>query len=324
LKIFDKEGSMFYSKDFLNHLKEKGYRKKTIMGYAYLLHNFEKYFDNHGIIDVENITENEVHEYLSVLRNRRISEKEYALTISRLRKYFQYLEDNNHIFLSPVKDYTTIKYQSKRYPTLNQEEIENILQNIKIDHPLCLKGKAIIELAYSSALRPREIYNLKTTDIDYKKGLLFIEQSKNQKDRIVPVGEKALFWIGKYIREVHSIYLHSKSHNYIFINHKTGEKLTVWGIRWAIQETLRLSGLKPIKPYSLRSTAATALLLNGMGIAYISKLLGHADIRTTQLYLHVKTLELKRELAQKHPRTCFVRLAKSNQIEMKEVPINEV
>ena len=71
----------------------------------------------------------------------------------------------------------------KRYSTLNQEEIESILQNIKTDSPLCLKGKAIIELAYSSALRPRELYNLRITDIDFKKGLIFIEQSKNQKDR---------------------------------------------------------------------------------------------------------------------------------------------
>ena len=196
----------------------------------------------------------------------------------------------------------------------------NILARIKTDHPLCIKGKAIIELAYSSALRPREIYNLKITDIDFKKGLLFIEQSKNQKDRIVPVGKSALFWIKKYIKEVRAKYIKDKKHNYVFISHKTGEKLTVFGIRWAIQETLRLSILKPIKPYSLRSTAATALLLNGMSIAYISKFLGHTDIRTTQIYLKVKTVELKNELAQKHPRFTFEKQRKN----MKEVEKNEV
>ncbi len=311
---------MFYSKDFLNHLKSKRYRKKTIRDYAYLLLNFERYFDNHGITDVKNISKNEIHEYLNKIRNSKNSEKEYALKIKRLKKYFQYLEDNSHIFLSPVKDYTTLQYQRKRYPTLNQEEIESILQNIKTDHPLCLKGKAIIELAYSSALRPREIYNLKITDIDFKKGLIFIEQSKNQKDRIVPVGKTALFWVGKYIKDVRAKYIGNKKNNYVFISHKTGEKQTVWGIRWAIQETLRLSGLQPIKPYSIRSTAATALLLNGMSIAYISKLLGHSDIRTTQIYLKVKTLELKDELDQKHPRLTFGKQLQNT----KEVEKNEV
>jgi len=189
----------------------------------------------------------------------------------------------------------------KSYPALSQEEIESILQEIRIDHPLCLKGKAILELAYSSALRPRELYNLKIVDIDFKNGLIFIEQSKNQKDRIVPVGSIALYWVEKYLREVRPGYIKSKKHGYVFISHKTGEQLTRYGIRSAIRETLRKSGFQPIKPYSLRSTAATALLLNGMNIAYISALLGHTDIKTTQTYLRVKTKELQHELAHKHP-----------------------
>ncbi len=311
---------MFYSKDFLNHLERKRYRKKTIRDYAYLLHDFERYFDNYEITDVKNISKNEILEYLNKIGDSKNSEKEYALKITRLKKYFQYLEDNSHIFLSPVQDYTTLKNQKNRYPTLNREEIESILQNIKIDHPLCLKGKAIIELAYSSALRPKEIYNLKITDIDFKKGLIFINQSKGQKDRIVPVGKTALFWIEKYIKDLRPKYIGNKKHNYVFTSHKSGEKQTVWGIRWAIQETLRLSGLQTIKPYSIRSTAATALLLNGMSIAYISKLLGHSDIRTTQIYLKVKTIELKNELSNKHPRFTFRKQIQNT----KEVEQNEV
>ncbi len=311
---------MFHLKDFLNHLKSKRYRKKTIRDYSYLLYNFEKYFNDHGITDLKNISENEILEYLNIIRNSKNSEKEYALKITRLKKYFQYLEDNSHIFLSPVQDYTTLKNQKNRYPTLNREEIESILQNIKTDHPLCLKGKAVIELTYSSALRPREIYNLKITDIDFKKGLIFIDQSKGQKDRIVPVGKTALLWVENYVKVVRAKYIKGKKHNYVFISHKTGEKQTVWGIRWALQETLRLSGLQPIKPYSIRSTAATALLSNGMSIAYISKLLGHSDIRTTQIYLNVKLKNLKKELDQKHPRLTFEKQLQNTE----EVGKNEV
>ena len=224
------------------------------------------------------------------------------------------------IFISPLKDFSIPKYPKRTFPILDEKEIGGILKRIKTDHPLCMKGKTIIELTYSSALRPREIYNLKITDIDFKKGILFIEQSKNQKDRIVPVGKEALFWVEKYITEIRPRYIKHNTHNYVFISHKTGEKLTVWGIRWAIQETLRLNGLQPIKPYSLRSTAATALLLNGMSIAYISKLLGHADIRTTQIYLNVKLKDLKKELSQKHPRSSF----NNYKNKMEEVHENEV
>jgi integrase/recombinase XerD len=255
--------------------------------------------------DVKNISKSEVLIYLRELRKKKISDAEYALKVSKLKKYFQYLEKNDFIFISPLSDYKCSKYGTKSYPTLSQEEIENILEKIKIDHPLGLKSRAILELAYSSALRPRELYNLKITDIDFKKGLLFITQSKNKKDRIVPVGETALHWVRKYIEGVRPRYLKGKKHGYVFINHKTGEKLTRWGIRSAIQKTLRISRLQPIKPYSLRSTAATALLLNGMSIAYIGALLGHADIRTTQRYLRVKVNALKNELMRSHPRETF-------------------
>lgn len=226
------------------------------------------------VSDVKNISQNESAAFLNFIKKKNISDREYSLRTRKLIKYFQYLEENVLIFLSPLKDHPVIKYLKKSFPVSDKEEIENILENVKTDRPLCVKGKAIIELAYSSALRPREIYNLKITDIDFKKGFVFINQSKGKKDRIVPVAKTAPFWIEKYIKEVRAKYIKDKKHNYVFISHKTGEKLTVWGIRWAIQETMQLSGLQTIKPYSLRSTAVTALLLNGMSIAYISKLLG--------------------------------------------------
>jgi site-specific recombinase XerD len=88
----------------------------------------------------------------------------------------------------------------------------------------------------------------------------------------------------------------------VFISHKTGKPLTVYGIRWAIQECLRRAGLDPIKPYSLRGSAATHLLLGGMGVLHISKLLGHESVTTTQGYLDLRLKELQRELSDKHPR----------------------
>ena len=296
---------MFYIEEFLRHLKEMRYSPETVNKYSSVLYQFRNHMQSLGFFDVKNISEREVLAYLREVRKKKMSAAEYALKVSKLKKYFQYLEENDFIFISPISNYNCIKYFKKSYPTLSQEEIVKILRKIQTDHPLSLKGRAILELAYSSALRPRELYNLKITDIDFKKGLLFITQSKNRKDRIIPVGKTALHWVRKYFEGVRPRYLKGKKHGYVFVNHKTGEKLTRWGIRSAIQQTLQISGLQPIKPYSLRSTAATALLLNGMSIAYISALLGHADIRTTQRYLRVKVNALKNELMRNHPRETF-------------------
>ncbi len=180
--------------------------------------------------------------------------------------------------------------------------MERILRSIPGESSLCVKGRAIIELGYSSALRPQELYSLKIADIDFDKGLIFIEQSLNRKDRIVPVGRKALEWTERYIQEVRHHYVKDNSDGFLFINHNTGERLTVWGIRWAIQETLRRSGISPIKTYSLRGTAATHLLTNGMNIVHISRFLGHTNVRTTQYYLDIQLKQLNREIKAKHPR----------------------
>ena len=249
-----------------------------------------------------NISKAIVLDYLKMLNGKAHPTKAYCNQITRIIKYFRYLEEEGIIFLSPLRDYSISRYQTKNYPVIGKAEMKRILRLTNTLDPLCIKGKAIIELAYSSALRPREVYDLKIPDIDFKQGILFIEQSKNRKDRVVPVGRNALAWIKKYLQEVRPRYIKDKSHSYLFINHKTGERLTVWGVRWAIQETLRRSGNKPIKPYSLRVTSATHLLLNGMNTVYISKLLGHSSIKTTRGYLHVDLKQLKEEINAKHPR----------------------
>jgi integrase/recombinase XerD len=201
-----------------------------------------------------------------------------------------------------MRDYTPPRFVKGSFPVLSKKEIDHILNNIKATTPFLIKGRAIIELMYSSGLRPKEVCNLQLTDIDYNEGILFIEQSKGKKDRIVPVGKKALYWIEKYIKEVRSQYLRQHLNNYVFIGKNTGRQFSCYIVRYMIQRTLLLCGLKPIKPYSIRGTAATQLLLNGMPVEYIRNLLGHTELRTTQIYLKVERHELDKVLKEKHPR----------------------
>jgi integrase/recombinase XerD len=180
--------------------------------------------------------------------------------------------------------------------------MRDILERMPTTGSLSVKARAMVELAYSSALRPRELYSLKLSDVDFKRGLLFLEQSKGRKDRVVPVGTQALYWLDCYIREVRPRYLKDETHDFVFVSHKTGKPLTVYGIRWAIQESLRRAGLAPIKTYGLRGSAATHLLQRGMGVLPIGKLLGHVKIQTTLCYLRFPLRELEAELSRKHPR----------------------
>ena len=239
--------------------------------------------------------------------------------VTRLSRYLRFLEDKGHIFLSPLRGRPNRRYPRTTHPVLDTSEFEGMLENIRTDTPLCLKGRAIMELAYSSALRPREIYDLKIEDIDFADGLLFIRQSKGRKDRIVPVGKYALSWVQRYLAEIRPRYAKDKSHSFVFVSHKTGRPLTVWGVRWAVQQTLRRNGFHAIRPSSLRSTSATAMLENGMSVYHISTLLGHVELRTTQIYLNVRLKRLKEELAGKHPRLTFEKMNRQRKEQEHEV-----
>lgn len=293
---------MFYVQPFLDHLATIHYQSKTIRDYRYLLKRLASYCSQQQVVDITAVTEGMIRNFLKSVSNGDPNRKSAYIKICRLRKYFRFLEDKGYMFLPPdIEQPVRVPPIAPRVPP-DGEGMEHVLSRIRTDTSLCLKGKAMLELAYSSALRPRELYNLRITDIDFKKRLLFLEQSKNRKDRIVPVGCHALYWVNRYLNEIRPQYRKGKSEDYVFINHKTGCKLSVWGIRWAIQQTLRLSGFAPFKPYAVRASAATALLVNGMSVAHIRKLLGHTELRTTQIYLNIQTQELKKILEERHPR----------------------
>ena len=295
---------MFYINEFLDHLSANRFSPKTMRDYAYLLNHFIRYLKKQNVAGIHQVSDNRIMDYIRLLEEKGAN-KTFYIKIKRLIKYFNFLEEKGYIFISPLRDYRIRSPSRLSVPTISDKKIHKILPYIRSDTPLLLKGKAILELAYSSALRPREIYNLKSTDIDFNKGILFIEQSKNKKDRIVPIGKEALFWVDKYITEVRTRYIKDDNNHYVFISHKTGKKLTVWGIRWVIQETLRMSGFDSIKPYSLRKASATDLFLNGMSVAYIRELLGHVEMRTTQVYLNLNIREMRKVISIHHPRNMF-------------------
>jgi integrase/recombinase XerD len=303
---------MFYVQTFLDYLFEIHYQPKTIRDYRHLLNRLASYCSKQQVADITAVKEGMIRDFLKSVSDGNSNRKSTYTKICRLQKYFRFLEDKGYLFLPPdIEQPVRAPLPAPRLPP-NATEMEHVLSHIRTDTPLCLKGKAILELAYSSALRPRELYDLRITDIDFKIGLLFLEQSKNRKDRIVPVGNQALYWVRRYLAEVRPHYIKGNSEESVFISHKTGRKLSVWGIRWAVQQTLRLSGFAPFKPYAVRASAATALLGNGMSVAHIRKLLGHTELRTTQVYLNIQSQELKQVLEEHHPRN---RLGRNNKEE---------
>ncbi len=296
---------MFYVDEFLESLRDQRYSQKTIGAYRSLINHLKEYLEKHGVAEIKSASEQQIQEYAGRLEDKNPACKHAYVQILRMKRYFAFLEQRGFLFLSPLREYPSPKFLPRSYPRIAAAEIKAVLAAIKPQSPFLIRAKAILELAYSSALRPREIYSLKITDIDFTRGVLFIRMSKGRKDRLVPVGKEALYWIGEYIEKVRPRYIKNNKHGCVFISHKSGKPLTVWGLRSAIRTALKRSGLELFPTYSLRAASATALLTGGMNAAYIGKLLGHAELRTTQIYLRINQTELRDEITRKHPRNRF-------------------
>ena len=254
---------MFYVDEFLEALRDQRYSQKTIGDYRSLINHLKEYLEKHGVAEIKSSSDRQIQAYAGRLEDKNPASKHAYIQILRLKKYFTFLEERGVLFLSPLRNHSSPKFLPRSYPRIGATQVQAVLAAIKLQNPFLIRAKAILELAYSSALRPREIYSLKITDIDFARGVLFIRMSKGRKDRLVPVGKEALCWIGEYIENVRPRYIKNEKHGCVFISHKTGKPLTVWGLRSAIRKALKRRGLEPFPTYSLRAASATALLAGG-------------------------------------------------------------
>ncbi|MCK4516780.1 MAG: tyrosine-type recombinase/integrase, partial [Spirochaetaceae bacterium] len=165
-----------------------------------------------GITDTRQVTPAHILEYRRSMEGRDFTPKTVAGELGRLRIYFAFLGRQRVIFVSPASNMRMPKNLCGRRPAVAEKELREILDSLKTDSPLAIRGKAILELAYSSALRPREVRALKISHIDFAKGILFIEQSKNRKDRLVPVGSIALNWVRHYLEVIRPAAIHGQDH----------------------------------------------------------------------------------------------------------------
>ena len=296
---------MFHLSEYLEHLRALGRAPTTIRQHGGTITRFCVHVRREGGMDTRGVTESLLGGYLTGLRASAMSPDRYRQVVVRLRDFFAFLVENGQILISPLAERAVPRYHRSSASVPVGEGVSALLERVRTDRPFYLKGKAIMELAYSSALRPREVYGLEVTDLDAKGGQLFIRESKSRKDRVVPVGPTAVWWTRRYIDEVRPLYLRGRSHGRVFTKHHSGAPENQAGIASAVSRTLRASGLPTIRPSAFRAIAATDLHRSGMHLVHISRLLGHSDINTTQRYVRLQEMRLAAVLAEHHPRRRF-------------------
>lgn len=274
----------------------------------YTLINYEKdltdliVFLEQKKADLLNINKDILKSYLSALYDKNYEKSSIARKLSAIRSFFRYLKREGLIDSNPSSFILTPKLPRKLPEFLNIREIVDLLDSKSDNTFLDLRDKAILEMLYSTGMRVSEMTSLNMEDIDPIGSTVKI-RGKGKKERIVPVGSKATEALDKYERAKSEIKLKPFTKGKpVFLN-RLGGRLTSRHVRRIIDKWIKQSSItKHISPHTIRHSFATHLLDNGADLRSVQELLGHANLSTTQRYLHVTTESLKRVYKGAHPR----------------------
>jgi integrase/recombinase XerD len=225
----------------------------------------------------EHVEEDEINEYLVALARdpKSPSRSSFKHMVYGLRYYYRLLGNNKRAIALP-----SLKQDTKLPVILNHSELKELF-----NAPGLLKQRIVLTLIYSAGLRGQEAINLKISDIDFERKTIHIRQSKYKKDRIVPLSDYMAKGLKKYLKA-------ENPHIWLFNGKEPGGRYSVRGLSWIFRENLKKTSItKKVNLHSLRHAYATHLLEDGLNIVTLKELLGHAEITTTMIYLHIAQCE---------------------------------
>jgi integrase/recombinase XerD len=247
----------------------KGQSKSTLNNYVRRIASISLYF---GRLP-ELISDDELNEYLTslALSPKSPSRSNFKHMVYGLRYYFRHIGQNKRAI-----DLPSLKKEAKLPVILNRSELRELFKA-----PSLLKHRIVLTLIYSAGLRSQEVINLKIADIDFERKTIHIRQSKYKKDRIVPLSNYMAKGLKQYLSVEHP-------HVWLFNGKEPDGRYSVKGLSWVMRTALKRTHIKKdVNLHSLRHSYATHLLEDGLNIVTVKELLGHADITTTMIYLHV-------------------------------------
>ncbi|MBN2652359.1 MAG: site-specific tyrosine recombinase XerD [Spirochaetales bacterium] len=287
--------------DFYNYLfSELRLSDNSIMAYLsevkFLLEFIEK-----NSLDLLSISEKEVEDYLINRRTHGADSPTIAKALSIIKSFYNFLLKENYVTLNPASLIETPASKRKLPQVLTIDEVDALFSQIDISNRLGLRDRAAFELIYSCGLRISEACNLNVSDIFFDEGLISVV-GKGNKQRLVPLGEEAVYFLREYLRTSRPTLSKksSKESQALFLNNR-GKRLDRKGL-WKKFSNYRALADVDSKVHTLRHSFASHILQGGADLRSVQSLLGHSDISTTQIYTHIDTRALRSAHGNFHPR----------------------
>ncbi len=286
---------------FLNYLRvEKGLSDNTIQAYRRDMAKFAS-FAAERKAGVTELRREHVVDFLGTLYRRNLDSRSVARHLVTIRHFFRFLLLEGAIESDPAANIESPKFRQSLPEFLSVDEVDRLLRQPDKNDVVGIRDRAMIELMYSTGLRVSELCGLRVSDLQMEPGCLRCI-GKGNKERLVPVGKRALEAVQTYLRDARQALARGVASPYLFLNQK-GHKLNRIAFWKILGEYGRKAGLrKSLTPHMLRHSFATHLLDRGADLRSVQMMLGHSDISTTQIYTHVVEERLKQVYKAHHPR----------------------
>lgn len=297
-----------YMLRFSQWAREKAYSERTVENREAALRPFILWCAERGLTSPREITKPILERYQRHLFLYRkadgepLSVRSQHVRTTPIKALFKWLSRGNHILYNPASE-LELPRMEKRLPrhVLSAREVEKVMAMPDIATPIGLRDRAMLEVFYSTGIRRMELINLHLTDIDADRGTLMVRQGKGKKDRMVPIGERALAWTQKYREDVRGDFTCGADDGTLFLT-TLGEAFAAGRMTQLVRGYVTAADLgKRGSCHLFRHSMATLMLENGADIRFIQAMLGHAELSTTQIYTQVSIRMLKQIHTATHP-----------------------
>jgi integrase/recombinase XerD len=280
---------------------EAGNSRHTVESYVRDVRRLVTHAAGKGVARPDEVTAAQLREFVYALKDLGLAPTTIHRQISALRTYFRFLVGEGYLARNPSERIESPKRWRTLPTVLTQAETDRLLSAPTPEDPRGIRDRALLEFAYATGARVSELVGLTLQDILFEEGIARLF-GKGAKQRLVPVGRRALGAVALYAREIRPTLDRGKGRGILFLNARGTplSRVGAWGI---ITQAAKRAGIsKRVTPHTLRHTFATHLLEGGADLRAVQEMLGHADLATTQLYTHVDREYLRSVHKQFHPR----------------------
>lgn len=295
---------------FTENLKVRGRSEGTIKAYTMQVRLFLNQ-QNPG--NLKAITSTDMEAWVgSLFDHKQEDGKGYTtgticLKVRSLKRFFEFLESSNIIFINPMEEIREPKQDKyKKIPRdiLTKPEITKLLDQPNLSTRTGIRDRTVLELFYSTGIRLQELCKLSIFDIDLQGNMVRINQGKGRKDRVVPMGKHAVRFLREYITKIRPEFSKKNRKSRVLFLSRLATPLSKQVVGLMIRDCAKSAGLtnKKVSAHTFRHTFASVLVKNGADVVAVQKMLGHADLSTTQGYIRTLGVNLKKIHSKSHPR----------------------